>query len=60
MNDAYIQSLDSSGWTTHNSIDNGANMNGYILSIVMKETQNIFPNRRIRAVDEDGRLIDIL
>jgi hypothetical protein len=52
-----IQSLDSSGlWRTYRRTIN----NSFMVSSAMRELQENFPERRIRAVDTNGRLVDIL
>lgn len=60
MSDIYIQWLDSSGWSTTETVENGTKMNGYLITSIMKEVQGRFPDKRIRAVDSDGRIVDIL
>jgi len=59
MNDLHIQWLDSSGWVTNRVIDNGVNLNGRMINMAMEEVQRYFPGKRIRAVDENGRVVDI-
>jgi len=52
-----IQAQDTTGnWRTYQLTQNISQM---ILS-AMKNLSNQFPSRRVRAVDMDGRLIDIL
>ena len=52
-----IQAQDLSGiWRTYQNVMNNSQR---ILS-AMKELQNQFPTYRIRAINEDGRVIDIL
>ena len=60
MSDLYIQWLDSSGWVTTQVIDNGTKLNGQLITMAMKDVQAYFPNHRVRAVDSDGRIVDIL
>ena len=59
MNDLHIQWLDSSGWVTNQVIDNGVSLNGRMINMAMEEVQRYFPGKRIRAVDENGRVVDI-
>ena len=58
MNDYIdIQAQDSSGlWRTYRSTINTS----FMVTSAMRELQENFPERRIRAVDSNGRLIDIL
>ena len=52
-----IQAQDSSGnWRTYSRTQNNAQM----ILIRMKELQRQFPTFRIRAVDGNGRVVDIL
>lgn len=57
--DLFIQWLDSSGWVTNTVIDNGTNLNGNLINNAMRDVQNYFPGKRIRAVDANGRVVDI-
>jgi len=59
MPDVLIQWLDSSGWATIRRID-PAGLNGEVITRIMREVQAQFPGKRIRAIDAEGRLIDIL
>ena len=58
--DLQIQWLDSSGWSTTSLIDGGAKMNGQMIQLAMQDVQRRMPGKRIRAVDGDGRLVDML
>jgi len=52
-----IQVQDLSGtWRTYINTEN----NSQIILMRMRELQKQFPNCRIRAVDKQGRIIDIL
>ena len=52
-----IQLQDSSGnWRTYHRTVNNSQM----ILARMKELANQFPNQRVRAVDENGRLVDAL
>ena len=52
-----IQAQDLSGvWRTYRNVQNNSQR---ILS-EMRDLQSQFPNFRIRAVDADGRVVDIL
>lgn len=59
MNDLHIQWLDYSGWVTNRVIDNGVNLGGYQITQAMKEVASYFPGKRVRAVDANGRIVDI-
>lgn len=59
MNNVLIQWLDSSGWSTTVNAD-ASGMNGDLIRMYMEQAQRNFPGKRIRAVDEDGRILDIL
>ena len=58
MNDYIdIQAQDSSGlWRTYRSTINTS----FMVTSAMRELQENFPERRIRAVDSNGKLVDIL
>ena len=58
--DLQIQWLDSSGWATVRYIDDGQNSNGYLITMWMNEVSKMFPGRRVRAVDGNGRVVDML
>lgn len=49
-----------SDWHTINRIDNGTKMSGSMIRIAMEEVKRMRPEYRVRAVDEDGRIVDIL
>jgi hypothetical protein len=57
MNQVQIQLQDTSGnWRTYHVTLNNSQM---ILS-EMKQLSSRHPNQRVRAVDMDGRIVDIL
>ena len=57
MNQVQIQLQDVTGnWRTFNVTVS----NSQIILSEMKNLQSRFPNQRVRAVDMDGRLVDIL
>jgi hypothetical protein len=57
MNQVQIQLQDMTGnWRTYHVTLNNSQM---ILS-EMKQLSSRFPNQRVRAVDMDGKLVDIL
>lgn len=56
--DVYIQFLDSSGWRTCQTMS--ARNNGATINIAMQEAQRAYPSCRIRAVDDKGRVIDMI
>ena len=58
--DLNIQWLDSSGWATVRQIEDGCNANGNLINMWMNEVAKNFPGRRVRAVDENGRIVDML
>lgn len=49
-----IQILDTFVWLTVLTIDNN-NVHFY-----MNQTKDMYPNKRVRAIDEDDRVVDIL
>ena len=49
-----------SDWANVNRVTDGANMSAQMVLSYMESAQRMLPNHRIRAVDEDGRLIDKL
>lgn len=54
---AYIQ-LDNNGhWQTITSMDQGDTQK---LQIEMRTIKRSYPNNRVRAVDDDGHLLDLL
>jgi hypothetical protein len=54
----YVQWQDSSGWRTCVTMD--ANNTAERVYQEMKNAQACYPGYRIRVVDDDGRLIDML
>lgn len=57
MNQIQIQARDTSGnWRTYSLV---MNQSQRILS-EMKSLQSRYPDYRIRAVDKDGRVVDLL
>ena len=57
MDSVQIQAQDLSGnWRTYSYTMNNAQN----ILLRMKELQRQFPNFRIRAIDQQGRVIDIL
>jgi hypothetical protein len=57
MNDVEIQLQDQSGmWRTYLITINNSQM----IQIRMKELKDRYPELRVRAVDRNGRLIDML
>ena len=57
MNDVDIQVQDPSGnWRTYAITVNDSQM----ILARMKELARTFPNHRIRAIDKNGRVVDIL
>jgi hypothetical protein len=57
MNQVQIQLQDTTGnWRTYHVTLNNSQM---ILS-EMKQLSSRYPNQRVRAVDMDGKLVDIL
>lgn len=54
----YIQFLDNSGW--RNCVTMSATNNAERILIEMRSAAQSYPGYRIRAVDEDGRVVDIL
>ena len=53
-----IQYLDECGWQTVRNITGP--QSAYMTNLDMKEVARMFPSRRVRAVDGNERLIDIL
>jgi hypothetical protein len=52
-----IQAQDASGnWRTYNVIFQN---NSQLILMEMKSLKNQFPEARVRAIDQDGRLIDL-
>lgn len=58
MENIYIQFQDTSGWRT--SVITPATSSSQRILIEMQNVQRMFPNYRIRAADESGRMIDKL
>ncbi len=56
--DVKIQYLDECGWQTTRYIEGPRS--AYMTSLDMQETARMFPGRRVRAVDSNDRIIDIL
>jgi len=57
MGDIYIQAQDTTGnWRTYSIV---INQSQRILS-EMRSLQSRYPDYRIRAIDSDGRVVDIL
>jgi hypothetical protein len=56
--DVKIQYLTESGWSTTRYI--AGPVNSYMLTLDMQETARMLPGRRVRAVDTNDRVIDIL
>jgi len=57
MDRIYLQAQDISGnWTTYNVTENSS----LLIIQGMRHLQWQFPDRRIRAVDDYGRVVDIL
>jgi hypothetical protein len=57
MDRIYIQAQDYSGnWSTYNVTENVP----LLIIQNMRHLQWQFPDRRIRAIDDNGRLVDIL
>lgn len=54
----YIQFLDSSGWRTCQTMSaKGAD---YRVDIAMREAMRSYPNKRIRAINDKGNIVDML
>ena len=52
-----IQIQDETGnWRTHQVVNNLSQ----IISLALKALKNRFPNQRVRAVDMNGRLVDLM
>lgn len=53
-----IQAQDETGnWRTYNSLMIN---NSQLILLAMKQLKEQFPDKRVRAIDQNGRLIDIL
>lgn len=61
MNDLLIQYLaPNADWHTANQIADGTKLNGTMVRMAMEQVKRMRPDCRVRAVDEDGRIVDIL
>jgi hypothetical protein len=49
-----------SDWSTINRVGNGAGSSAQLVQSYMEAAARMLPDHRVRAVDENGRLIDIL
>jgi len=49
-----------SDWSTVTRVADGAKFSAQLVSSYMEAASRMWPNHRVRAVNEDGRLIDIL
>ena len=49
-----------SDWSTVTRVGGGANSSAQLVRRYMEAAAQMLPDHRVRAVDEDGRLIDIL
>jgi hypothetical protein len=58
MSNIHVQFLDNSGW--RNCATLSASNNAERILIEMRSAAQSYPGHRIRAVDEDGRVVDIL
>jgi len=58
MSDYWIQFLDTSGWRT--CVNLGSNSSSGLIRHEMEQAQVYYPGHRIRCVNDDGRLIDML
>jgi len=58
MSDHWIQFLDNSGWRT--CVNLGLNSSSGLIRHEMEQAQQRYPGHRIRCVDSEDRLIDIL
>ena len=54
--DIHVQD-ESGNWRTYNSIMQN---NSLLIIMSMRNLKDKFPDKRVRAVDQDGRIIDIL
>jgi len=59
MSDILIQWMDTSSWVTTTRMD-PAGATPAIIMMAMQDAQRCFPGKRIRAADDNGRVIDIL
>jgi len=58
MANIYIQFQDLSGW--RNSVTMPDTSSPQRILIEMQSVQKMYPNHRVRAADQDGRMIDKL
>ena len=58
--DPLIHGPDSSGWARPRTIDAGTKMNGHLIRMEMESVARCFPGKPVRAVDQDGRIYDML
>ena len=58
MGSVHIQWQDSSGWATTVVLE--APVGDPELQRALRSAQNMYPGKRIRAVDDQGRLLDLL
>ena len=49
-----IQILDTFVWLTVLTVDDNN------LPFYMQQTKDVYPHKRVRAIDENGRVVDIL
>lgn len=49
-----------SDWSTVTRVADGAKSSAQLVQSYMEAAARMLPNHRVRAVDENGRLIDIL
>jgi hypothetical protein len=57
----YIQRLENSGWTTIRCIGEGMlTLNGSDITRAMQELARVSGGKRVRAVDGNDRLVDML
>ena len=60
MDDLIFQYLDhNAGWIDCGRIADGARMNASSVQFFARDTQKMFPGKRLRSVDENGRIIDL-
>jgi hypothetical protein len=59
MKNYYIQAQDTSGnWRTYHVTQAGPNMQRVLSE--MKSLKQRYPDYRVRTIDDDGRVVDIL
>jgi hypothetical protein len=59
MKNYYIQAQDTSGnWRTYHVTPAGPNMQRVLSE--MKSLKQRYPDYRVRTIDDDGRVVDIL